>query len=137
VNTVPDGRVTRMATMLALPLVGIEQCTNCWHMVADQAAAGPRVSVIILPEAVLTHLPRHQTDNGWAIVGVGAMAFAPSHMPTWRAAGSRYGGAFFPRVLVQFVGLEGGASHYPPLGHSHANGPGCVAVGYASVSVAG
>src|SRR5919197_36393 len=92
VYAVADGGMGRMATTIALPLVGIESCATGRHVVGNEVVAGPRVRVITHPEAVLTCLPRYQTNNGWAIVGISAMPFALIRASTWRVGGGRGSG---------------------------------------------
>lgn len=73
--------------------------------------AGPRVRMITHP-TLLTRLPRDPTEDGWAIVSVGAVSFALIAVPVWRVGGNAMGRAFFPRILVQLIRLEGGTSNH-------------------------
>ena len=74
--------------------------------------AGPRVRVVAYPQALLARVPRDDADDGRPIVGIGAVALALIGASTWRVTGIAMGRAFFPRVLVQLVGLKGRAGHH-------------------------
>jgi hypothetical protein len=95
VHAVADGGMGRMTATLALPFIGIQPCATRWDIGGDQAMAGPRVRVIAHPEAVLTRLPRHHTQNRWAIVGIGPMPLAPVRTSTWGGMRVAMRGAFF------------------------------------------
>ena len=61
VDAVPHRGMSRMAAMIALPFIFVspEPPVRC-HMVAH-------------PQALLPRLARDHTDDGWAIVGIGAV----------------------------------------------------------------
>jgi hypothetical protein len=92
-----DGRMGRMAAPVALPLVGIELGAADWNVVGDKATARSRVGTVAHPEAVLARLPRHHTDDGGTIVGVGPVPFALIRSATWRIGGVAMRRAFFPQ----------------------------------------
>jgi hypothetical protein len=95
-HAVTDGRMGRMTATIALPCIGIQRCAARWDVGGDQGVAGPRVRMIAHPEAVLTRLPRHHTQNRWAIVGRGPMPLALVRASTWRVMRGAMWGAFFP-----------------------------------------
>jgi hypothetical protein len=135
VHAVTDGRMTRMTAPIALPLVGVQLGATGRHVVGNEATARPCVGVITDPKAMFARLPRHHTDDGWAIIGVGPMALAPLRTPSWWVSGITMGRAFFPR--------RSGTVHQPqrpcqPSSRwepSHSDWPGGAVVGYASVCV--
>jgi hypothetical protein len=110
-GTVAHGGVGGVAAMIALPRVKREPRAVGWNVVGHQRVAGPRVRVITHPDPRLTRLPRdHPAEGGRALASV------PGPWRLWPrrrggSAGSRWGGLVFPRVLVQRIRLEGGASH--------------------------
>jgi hypothetical protein len=95
-HAVTDGRMGRMTATITLPFIGIQPCAARWDIGGDQVMAGPRVRMIAHPEAVLTRLPRHHTQNRWAIVGIGPLPPALVRAPTWRVMRVTMWGAFFP-----------------------------------------
>ena len=50
VHAVTDGRMTRMAAPIALPLVGVQLGAAGRHVVGNEATACPRVGVITAPK---------------------------------------------------------------------------------------
>jgi hypothetical protein len=101
-----------VAPMIGLPLVSIEPHAVGRNIVGNQLMAGSRVHVITHPETLLTRLPRHHTDDGSPIIGVCAMSLPLFTALPLRVSGITMGCAFFPRVLVQLIRLEGGAGHH-------------------------
>ena len=95
-HAMTDGRMGRMTATRALPFIGIQPCAAHGDVGGDQVMAGPRVRVSAHPEAGLTRLPRHHTQNQWAIVGRGPMPLALVRASTWRVMRGAMGGAGFP-----------------------------------------
>lgn len=81
-----------------------------WRL--DEGTARPRVCVVAHPKALLARLARDHTDDRGSIVGLGAVTCALIGASAWRVTTIAMGCASFPRVLVQRIGLEGGASHH-------------------------
>lgn len=82
VHAVADGAMGRMAPAIALPLVGIELRAASWDILRDQGCAGVRVRMVADPEPVLARVPRYHTDNGRAIIGIGAVPLPLIGAPT-------------------------------------------------------
>lgn len=76
-----------MAAPIALPLVGLERRAPPWDVRRDEGRARACVRMLTPPEAGLARLPRHHTDDGGTIVGVGAVALALIGAATGRVGG--------------------------------------------------
>src|SRR5262245_22409616 len=113
VHAMADGGMRRMAATIALPFIGVQDRAVPWHILGNQAVAGTFVRVIADPEALLPRLSCDEAENGRTVVRIGAMSCALIGASTGWIGGIAMGCAFFPRVLVQFVGLKGGAGHHP------------------------
>jgi hypothetical protein len=135
VHPVADSRMARMAAPIALPLVGVELCAASRNVFGDKAAARLRVGVITHPKAVFARLPRHHTDDGWAIIGIGPMPLALIGPAARRIVGVAMGRAFFPprSDTVHRPQRPYHASHQPA--RSHSGWLGCAAAMYRAVSV--
>ena len=96
VHAVTDGGMERMAAAIALPLVGVKLSAATRHIVGDEATARPRVGAITNPKAMFARLPRHDTDDGGTIVGIGPMPLALIGAAAWRGARIAMRGTFFP-----------------------------------------
>ena len=96
VGAVAHGGVGGMAAVIALPFVRIEHRAAGRDVLRHQVVASPCGRVVADPEAVLARVPRHDTDDGWAIVGIGPMPFPLIGAPTGRVGRIRMRGAFFP-----------------------------------------
>jgi hypothetical protein len=135
VHAVANGGMGRMAATIALPLVGIEPRTAGGDIGGNQVVASPRIRVITHPEAVLTRLPGHDTDDGQTIVGVGPMPFALIGAPAGRVSRITMRSAFFPPRSGTARPPRRPRQPSPPSGRSRSNWPGGVSGGYAAVSV--
>jgi hypothetical protein len=102
--------MARMATSITLPCIGIEPCARGGHVVGHEGVAGWPVRMVADPPALLACVARDDADHGGTIVGRGAVPFLLARR-RGGSAGSRWGVLFFPRVLVQLVGLKSGAGH--------------------------
>jgi hypothetical protein len=91
-----DGGLGRMAFPIALPLVGIEPRAANVQVRRDQGNAGASLRMVADPEPVPARVPRHHTDNGWAIIGVGAVPLPFMGAPIGWIHGVRMRRAFFP-----------------------------------------
>jgi hypothetical protein len=96
VYTMADGGMCWMTAPVTLPFVGVQPRAVSWNVFMDEAAACPPVRVVAHPEALLTRIARNDADDGWPIVGIGAVAFALIGPSTWRVTGIAMGRAFFP-----------------------------------------
>jgi hypothetical protein len=96
VHAVAEGGMGWMAATIARPFIRIEPRAACWDICGDQVVAGLPVRVIAYPEAILARLSGHHTDDGRAIVGIGAVPFALMGTAAWRIARVTVGCAFFP-----------------------------------------
>ena len=65
----------RMAAPIALPLVGIEHRAASWDICRNQFSAGARVRMVADRKPVLARVPRHDTDDGRAIIGIGLVPY--------------------------------------------------------------
>jgi hypothetical protein len=97
VHAVANGGMGGMTAGIALPLVGREERATSRHVFGDEIVAGPPSGMITDPEALLPCRPRHDTDDRWAIIGLGPMALALISPPPWRVGGVTMGRAFVPR----------------------------------------
>ena len=97
VPPMPDRGMRGMAPPVALPLVGIELGAVRGNVLRDQGRAGTPISMVANPEALLTGVPRDDTDDGWTIIGVGPVPSPLIGPPTRRIIRVRMGRAFFPR----------------------------------------
>ena len=88
VYTMADGAMPRMATTIALPLIGIEFCAARRNVLHDQSGAGARVGMVADPPALLSRVARDDTDDGRAIVRIGAVPFALVGAPPGGSVGS-------------------------------------------------
>jgi hypothetical protein len=94
VRTMTDSGMRRMAPPIALPLVGIELRAGSGDVLRDQGRAGVPIGMVPNPEALLARVPRDDTDNRRAIVGVGAMPSPLMGPPTGRISGIEMGAPF-------------------------------------------
>ena len=97
VHAMTDGAVGRMAPPITLPLVGIEPRAASWHVLRDQGGAGAPVRMVAHPKTLLPRLARDHTDDGWAIIGRGAVSLPFMRASAWRIAGVTMRRTFFPR----------------------------------------
>jgi hypothetical protein len=94
--TVADRGMVRMTPPIALPLVGIELRATGGYVLCDQGSTRTRIGMVADPEALLTRVPRDETNNGRAVIGVGPMPSPLIGTPPGRILGVRMGRAFFP-----------------------------------------
>jgi hypothetical protein len=128
-----DGGMRRMTAMIALPCVSMQPRAVSRHVGGDELVAGPRVRMVAHPQALLSRVARHHTDDGGAIVGIGAVPLALMGASAWRVGGIAMRRACFPR--------RSDTAHPPRrlcrtslLGEpSRAGSPGGAAAGYAAV----
>jgi hypothetical protein len=96
VHAVANGGMGWMVAPIALPVVGIQPRADGWDRLREQGSAGACIGMVAAPQALLARVPRHHTDDGRAIVSVGAMPFSlVGTSPGW-IRGSRLGRALFP-----------------------------------------
>jgi hypothetical protein len=88
--------VSRVATVIALPLIRIENRAVRWDVLSDQRPAGACVCTIADPKALLARVARDDADDGRPIVGIRTVPFALIGTSAWRIRGVAMGGAFFP-----------------------------------------
>ena len=112
VHAVADGAMARMAAPIALPLIDIEPCAARRNILHDQRGAGARVGMVAAPQALLACVPRDDADDRGTVVGIGAVPLALIDASAEGIGRSAMGRAFFPRVLIQFIGLKGRAAHH-------------------------
>ena len=86
-----------MAASIALPCVGRAHRAPRWGVRRDAGRARACVRRITHPGAVLARRPRHHTDDGRMIVGVGAAPCALIRAAPWRVGGVAMRRAFFPQ----------------------------------------
>jgi hypothetical protein len=69
IQAIAHAGVGRMATLTALPLVGVEKRNARRDVFGDEVVTGLFVGVITHPQAVLPRLRWHHTHNGGTVVG--------------------------------------------------------------------
>jgi len=84
----------RMAAVITLPCIRVQDCALPWDILGDQVSACASVRVITHPKTLLARLARDHTGNGGTIFGIRAVPFALIGAPAWRIRG-RDGGCFF------------------------------------------
>jgi hypothetical protein len=96
VGAVTYAGVGGMAAVIALPFVGVEHRADNRDILRDPVVTSPLGRVIANPEAVLARVPRHHTDKGWAIIGIGAVTLPLISAPPGRISRVRMECAVFP-----------------------------------------
>src|SRR5262245_11306953 len=97
VRSVAYGSMRRMAAGIGVGLVGIEHRAADRDVLVDQRMAGLLIGVLADPKAMFTALPRHQVNDGWAIVVVGAAPALLIGAPPRRVGRIGMRRTFFPR----------------------------------------
>jgi hypothetical protein len=111
VDTVAHGCVGRMAALITLPGIRVQDRAMPRNVHRDQGRVGPPVHVVAHPKTLLARLARQHTDDGWAIVCIRAVPLVLLRTPAGGISGVAMGRACFPRVLMPFVRLKGGAGY--------------------------
>jgi hypothetical protein len=88
--------MVRMATSIALPCIGLEECATRGHVISHQVLAGSPVCMITAPPALLSRVPRDHTANRWPIVRRGAVPLPLIGAPPGRIRRVRVRGACCP-----------------------------------------
>ena len=135
VHAVGDGGVGRMAAVIALPFICEQVRTLQRDILADQVSARMPVRMVAHPKTLLPRLARDHTDDGGAIIGIGAVPPPFIGASAWRIAGIAMGRTFFP--------LRSGRVHRPQRrcrpshrwGRSRASWLGCAAAACGAVCV--
>jgi hypothetical protein len=130
---VADGRMAWMAAPITLPLVGIEPCAAGWEVRRDPRGAGARIGMVTHPALVLAWVARHQTDEGWAIVGVGPVPFPCIGASPGRVSGIKMRRAFFPPPCGTVRRPQRPCPSSPWSGRSRSGWPEFAAVTYGAV----
>jgi hypothetical protein len=95
----------RMAAVRALPCIRVQDRALRRDILGDQASARPPVRMVAHPTTLLPRLARDHTDDGWAIMGRGAVSLPSIRASAWRIAGVAMRRTFFP--------LRSGRVHRP------------------------
>jgi hypothetical protein len=95
-HAVVDGGMGRMAALVALPFVRVEDRAVPGEILSNQARAGALIRMVTDPKALLARLARDDADNWGTIVRVGTMPPALIGASTGWIGGVAMGGPFFP-----------------------------------------
>ena len=68
--------------------------------------------MVAAPQALLACVPQADADVRGTVVGRGAIPLALIGASAGGKVGLRWGVLVFPRVLIPFIGLKGGAVHH-------------------------
>src|SRR5688500_3245976 len=95
-SAVTDRGMGRMAAVITLPFIRVQDRALPRDILGDQASACAPVRMITHPKTLLARLARDHTDNGRTINGIRAVPFALiGASPGW-IVGVAMGCAFFP-----------------------------------------
>ena len=127
--------MVRMATPITRPFIRIEQRATGGHVVGDQVRAGLSVRMVTDPPALLSRVPRDNTDDRRPIVRIGAVPLTLIGAPPGRIRRVTVRRAFFPP--------RSGTTRQPRRpcpssgrsGRMHSDGPEYAAVAYGAVGV--
>jgi hypothetical protein len=86
----------RMAAVITLPFIRVQDRALLWDTLSDQGSAGAPVRVITDPEALFTRVARDHTDDGGTIMRMVAVPLALIGAPSGRVVGIAMERAFFP-----------------------------------------
>jgi hypothetical protein len=95
-DAMTDRRMGRVTPSVALPLIGIQPRAASREVFPDELMTRPSVGVVAHPKTLLARLTRDDTDNGRAIIGIGAVPLALIRAPARRIYRVAMRGAFFP-----------------------------------------
>jgi hypothetical protein len=96
VHAVADGSMGRMAAPVALPFVRVQGRALQGDILGDQVSARVPVRMVAHPKTLLPRLARDETNDGRAIIGIGAVPPPFIGAAARRITGVRVGRAFFP-----------------------------------------
>jgi hypothetical protein len=94
VHAMADGRVGRMAAVIALPFIGVQERALQRDILGDQVSARTPVRMVAHPKTLLPRLARDHANDGWAIIGIGAVP-----LPFISASAGRIAGVAMGRIF--------------------------------------
>lgn len=101
-----NGAMVGMNLMVGTPLITGQQGGVLGHTLVEQGMTGRPIGMITDPRPLFAGGAGADTDDGRAIIGIGAMPAALVGAPAGGSSGRRWGVLFFPRILVEFIDLE-------------------------------
>jgi hypothetical protein len=137
VDPVADGSMGRMAPVVTLPFIGVEDRSLPRHILGDEVSTGALVRVITYPKSLLTRVPADDADDGWPIVGVCPMPFPLVGTPPGRIGGIAMRRAFFPRRSGTVRPPQRRCRASRRSAQSHSHGLGCAGARYGVACVRG
>jgi hypothetical protein len=130
-----DGGMGRMAAMIALPFIGVEDRALLRDMLGDQVRARRPVRMVAHPKPLLPRLTRDDADDGRPIIGVGAVPPPRIGAAARRIAGVARGPPFFPRHSGRVQQPQRRYRPSPRSVRSRSRGLGHVAAAYGAAGV--
>ena len=97
VDAMAHGGMSRMAAVIALPFICVQDRARWRDIRGDQVSARTPVHMVTHPQALLPRLARDHTDYGWAIIGIGAVPLPFIRASACWIAGITMRRTFFPR----------------------------------------
>ncbi len=95
-HTMAHGPVPRVASRIAIGLIGIAHRAPHGNVRVNQFVAGLLIGMVTDPEAVLATLARNEMNDWRAIIGIGAAPGLLISAPPWRIGRVAMGRTFFP-----------------------------------------
>ncbi len=95
-DTVAHRGMGRMAAVIALPFIGVQDRALQRDILGDQGSTRTPVRMVADPKTLLPRLARDQTDDGGTIIGVGPVPLPPIGATAGRGGRVSMRRAFFP-----------------------------------------
>jgi hypothetical protein len=95
VDAVAYGGVCRIAAVITLAFIRVQDCAMQRDVLGDLGIASTPIRVVAHPKTLLARLTRHHTDDGETVAGIGAVPLALIRAGV-AAQCSRDGACFFP-----------------------------------------